>query len=56
MGLERLFQAILSFCFELMGENILYIIFIPTLERETQSPFWFSSGVLALSDAITELN
>lgn len=38
-GLERLFQPILSFGFELVGENILYMVFIPRLERET----WFAS-------------
>lgn len=38
MGLDRLFQAVLSFSFELMGENILYIVFTPRLEREN----WFA--------------
>lgn len=32
--LDRLFQAVLSFSFELVAENIFYIVFIPRLERE----------------------
>lgn len=59
MALNWLFQA-LSFSFELVGENILYICFIPRLERENWFAvcffFTFSSGVLALSEVITELN
>lgn len=58
MGLDRLFQAVLSFSLELLGENILYIVFIPRLERENWFDvfLYFSSSVLALSEVITELN
>lgn len=58
MGLDTLFQAVLSFSLELMGENILYIVFIPRLEREIWFAgfLYFSSSVLALSEVITELN
>lgn len=40
-GLDILFQVILSFSFKLLGENILYIVFIPRLERETWFAFFF---------------
>lgn len=58
MGLDRLFQDILSFSFEFVGENVLYIVFTTKLERENwfSGFFYFSSGVLALSEVITELN
>lgn len=58
MGLDRLFQAVLSFSLELLGENILYVVFIPRLERENWFDvfLYFSSSVLALSEVITELN
>lgn len=58
MGLDRLFQAVLSFSLELLGENILYIVLIPRLDRENWFAgfLYFSSGVLALSEVITELN
>lgn len=44
MGLDRLFQAVLSFSFELVGENILYVVFTPKLEREN----WFAGFFLFL--------
>lgn len=49
MGLDRLFQAVLSFSFELMGENTLYIVFIPRLEKENWFAvvFWFISQVVS---------
>lgn len=36
MGLDRLFQDVLSFSLELVGGNVLCRVFIPRLERETR--------------------
>lgn len=49
MGLDRLFQAVLSFSFELMGENTLYIGFIPRLEKDN----WFAVVFCFISQVVS---